>query len=84
MDGAHTSLRSLVDKWFAPTHEAPARVMRFGRARLTHCRYVRMQGFAGDRILTIWLPPRQARPLLAASTWCAAAASHFPPESIAR
>nr|WP_241020199.1 hypothetical protein [Burkholderia sp. Ac-20345] len=31
MDTEKTSLRSLVEKWFAPTSERPLRVTRFGR-----------------------------------------------------
>ena len=31
MDTEQTSLRSLVDKWLAPTHAKPARLTRFGR-----------------------------------------------------
>jgi hypothetical protein len=40
MNTAQQSLRSLVDKWLAPTAAMPARVTRFGRLNSNHRRYV--------------------------------------------
>jgi hypothetical protein len=40
MNTAQQSLRSLVDKWLAPTAAMPARVTRFSRLNSNHRRYV--------------------------------------------
>jgi hypothetical protein len=44
MDSNRVSLRSLVDKWLAPTLAKPARVTQIGRVLATHGRYVRLEG----------------------------------------
>jgi hypothetical protein len=43
MNGTEKSLRSLVDKWLAPTPSAPIRVTQFGRACSNQRRYVRVE-----------------------------------------
>lgn len=43
MNTAQPSLRSLVDKWLAPTAAMPARVTRFSRLNSNHTRYVRVE-----------------------------------------
>jgi hypothetical protein len=47
------SLRSLVDKWLAPTLSMPARVTQIGRIFATHGRYVRLEGCTSTGPLTI-------------------------------
>jgi hypothetical protein len=47
------SLRSLVDKWFAPTLSMPARVTQMGRLVETHGRYVRLESCTSAGPLTI-------------------------------
>jgi hypothetical protein len=53
MNGNCVSLRSLVDKWLAPTLSTPARVSQIGRVLATHCRYVRLEGCTSNGPLTI-------------------------------
>jgi hypothetical protein len=53
MDSDHVSLRSLVDKWFAPTLSMPARVTRIGRVFETHGRYVRLESCTATNPLSI-------------------------------
>jgi len=53
MNGSDISLRSLVDKWLAPTLSMPAHVAQFGRVPATHSRYVRIDGRAASGPLTI-------------------------------
>jgi hypothetical protein len=43
MNTAQQSLRSLVDKWLAPSAAMPARVTRFSRLNSSHRRYVRVE-----------------------------------------
>ncbi|ASV96885.1 hypothetical protein CJU94_01060 [Paraburkholderia aromaticivorans] len=47
------SLRSLVNKWFAPTRSMPVRVTQTGRVLATHGRYVRLEGCTSRGPLTI-------------------------------
>jgi hypothetical protein len=47
------SLRSLVDKWLAPTFSMPARMTQIGRVLATHGRYVRLEGCSSTGPLTI-------------------------------
>ncbi|CAB3788854.1 hypothetical protein LMG28688_02771 [Paraburkholderia caffeinitolerans] len=37
------SLRSLVDKWLAPTQRTPARLVQIGRAQTSRSRFVRFE-----------------------------------------
>lgn len=53
MNGNDISLRSLVDKWLAPTLSMPARVTEVGRLITTHSRYVRIEGLTSSGPLTI-------------------------------
>ena len=53
MNSNCVSLRSLVDKWLAPTHSMPARVALVGRMFATHGRYVQMEGCTSTGPLTI-------------------------------
>jgi hypothetical protein len=43
------SLRSLVDKWLAPTQATPARVTRIGRMGLDRTRFVRLEALCQER-----------------------------------
>lgn len=53
MNGNDISLRSLVDKWLAPTLSMPARVTQFGRLLATRSRYVGIEGRTSSGPLTI-------------------------------
>lgn len=53
MNGSDISLRSLVDKWLAPTPSMPAHVTQFGRVLATHSRYVRIDARTSGGPLTI-------------------------------
>ncbi|WP_321924740.1 hypothetical protein [Paraburkholderia guartelaensis] len=53
MNGNEITLRSLVDKWLAPTFSAPARVAQVGRLFATHCRFVRIEGGTSSGPLSI-------------------------------
>jgi hypothetical protein len=53
MNSNRVSLRSLVDKWLAPTLSMPARVTQIGRVLATHGRYVRLEGCISTGPLTI-------------------------------
>ncbi|MFM0292674.1 MULTISPECIES: hypothetical protein [Paraburkholderia] len=53
MNADSLSLRSLVDKWLAPTRSMPARVTQIGRLLATHGRYVRLEGCTSSGPLTI-------------------------------
>lgn len=75
MNGNDITLRSLVDKWLAPTFSMPARVTQVGRLLATHSRYVRIEGCTSRGPLTIvffrhgdgsWcvFPPLQATPAM--------------------
>jgi hypothetical protein len=44
MSGNSISLRTLVDKWLAPTRSIPARVTQTGRFGSSGVRYVRLEG----------------------------------------
>jgi hypothetical protein len=77
MNGDKISLRSLVDKWLAPTAQMPARVTRFGRASSNRHRYVRVEACVANRPLTIFFfrhddgawrvfPPTHKRPSMRA------------------
>jgi hypothetical protein len=76
MEAERTSLRSLVDKWLAPTHETPLRVIDFGRtatgARYISLEVVRMAGpltiafFRHDDGAWRVFPPAPVRALLMA------------------
>ncbi|MCC8404878.1 hypothetical protein LJ655_23895 [Paraburkholderia sp. MMS20-SJTN17] len=46
-------LRTLVDKWLAPTRTTPAHVMHTGRMAATRARYVRLEGAISSGPLTI-------------------------------
>jgi hypothetical protein len=54
MNTAQQSLRSLVDKWLAPTAAMPARVTRFGRLNSNHRRYVRVEATHPTGMLAIF------------------------------
>ena len=43
------SLRSLVDKWLAPTQATPARVTRIGRMGLDRTRFVRIEALRQEQ-----------------------------------
>jgi hypothetical protein len=77
MDGNHSSLRALVDKWLAPTVSMPARVTHVGRLLATHSRYVQLEGGTSGAMPTIvffrhadgaWrvFPPAPALPVMCA------------------
>jgi hypothetical protein len=53
MNGNTISLRSLIDKWLAPSLAMPARVTQVGRLLATHSRYVRIEGRTSNGPLTI-------------------------------
>jgi hypothetical protein len=53
MNGNDVSLRSLVNKWLAPTFSMPARVTQSGRLLATRSRYVRIEGRTSSGTLTI-------------------------------
>ena len=53
MNSNCVSLRSLVDKWLAPTLSMPARVTQIGRMLATHGRYVRLEGCTSTGPLTV-------------------------------
>lgn len=53
MNGSEISLRSLVDKWLAPTLSMPAHVAKCGRVLATHSRYVKIDGRTASGPLTI-------------------------------
>ena len=44
MDAERKPLRSLVDKWLAPTRSVPARVTETGRFGIAGVRFVRLEG----------------------------------------
>ncbi|WP_233837782.1 hypothetical protein [Paraburkholderia sp. ZP32-5] len=46
-------LRTLVDKWLAPTGASPAHVVHTGRMALTRARYVRLEGTISSGALSI-------------------------------
>lgn len=75
MNEHRTSLRSLVDKWLAPTPSTPGWVTNFGHIASSHLRYVRLEGGAATAPRAIiffrhddgsWyvFPPLQARPAM--------------------
>jgi hypothetical protein len=79
MDTAQSSLRTLVDKWLAPTPARPARVTRFSRLMRDRNRYICVETAHPTGTLAIFFfrhddgswcvfPPVAARPksLLAA------------------
>ncbi|MFM0514462.1 hypothetical protein P0D80_44045 [Paraburkholderia sp. RL17-373-BIF-A] len=53
MNTSCITLRSLVEKWLAPTLSMPARVTQIGRVLATHARYVRLEGCTSAGPLTI-------------------------------
>lgn len=82
MNTEKISLHALVDKWLAPTKDAPARVIRIGRVPVTGRRYVCVEARVARGPLSIFLfrhddgcwrvfPPTGARP---AMHWAFAAA----------
>lgn len=75
MNGNEVTLRSLVDKWLAPTFAAPARVTQVGRLLATRSRFVRIEGRTSSGTLTIvffrhndgsWrvFPPARTKPAM--------------------
>lgn len=75
MNGNEVTLRSLVDKWLAPTFSTPARVAQVGRLLATRSRFVRIEGHTSSGTLTIvffrhndgsWcvFPPAQTKPAM--------------------
>ena len=54
MNTAQQSLRSLVDKWLAPTAAKPARVTRFSRLNSNHIRYVCVEASHPTGMLAIF------------------------------
>ena len=77
MNGDGVSLRSLVDKWLAPTASVPARVTRLGRLVTTRSRYVQLEVSTTRGVLAIvffrhdhdsWdvFPPAAASPAMCA------------------
>jgi len=53
MDGNGATLRSLVDKWLAPTLSMPARITHVGRLLATHSRYVQCESMKPGGLTTI-------------------------------
>ncbi|MBB5496044.1 hypothetical protein [Paraburkholderia sp. MM5384-R2] len=53
MNDTVNPLRTLVEKWLAPTRATPAHVVRTGRMAITRARYVRLEGAISSRPLTI-------------------------------
>ncbi|MFM0326485.1 hypothetical protein [Caballeronia glebae] len=53
MNAYFVSLRSLVDKWFAPTLSMPAHVTDVGRLLRNRVRYVRLEGRTSSGALAI-------------------------------
>ncbi|GLU32501.1 hypothetical protein WKR88_17620 [Trinickia caryophylli] len=75
MNDEKISLHALVDKWLAPTADAPARVIRIGRVAATGRRYVCVEGPASRGPLALFLfrhddgcwrvfPPTDTRPVM--------------------
>ena len=75
MNEHRTSLRSLVDKWLAPTPSTPGCVTHFGHIASLHLRYARLVGGAATAPRAIvffrhddgsWyvFPPLQVRPAM--------------------
>ncbi|WP_322047363.1 hypothetical protein [Paraburkholderia sp. J67] len=78
MSGSEVTLRSLVDKWLAPTFSAPAHVAQVGRLLATRSRFVRIDRRTSSGALTIvffrhndgsWcvFPPAQTKPAMCQS-----------------
>ncbi|SAL17930.1 hypothetical protein AWB68_00537 [Caballeronia choica] len=53
MNSNYISLRSLVDKWLAPTRLMPARVTQVGRLLANRARYVRPERHTSGEAITI-------------------------------
>lgn len=77
MNSADTSLRTLVDKWLAPSARVPARVVRFSRTQEQRLRYVCVEAVHPARTIAIFFfrhddgtwcvfPPASARPAMTA------------------
>ena len=74
MNTGYHSLRSLVDKWLAPTAATPARVACSGRISSNHRRYVCVETTRPGGMLAIYFfrhddgwcvfPPNEIRPAL--------------------
>ena len=75
MGAEKISLRTLVDKWLAPTLASPARVLRTGRMNGSRARYVCIEMRATDGMRSIFLfrhddgswcvfPPSESRPAM--------------------
>lgn len=75
MNGGSTTLRGLVDKWLAPDHAAPARIVRLARAEAGPHRCVRVEVCRQSRTLSMlffrhgdgsWqvFPPQRSRPCM--------------------
>jgi len=74
MNTGQQSLRSLVDKWLAPTAATPARVIQSGRISSNHRRYVCVETTRQSGMLAIYFfrhddgwcvfPPGENRPAL--------------------
>ncbi|XXA07346.1 hypothetical protein P5W99_25775 [Paraburkholderia sp. A3BS-1L] len=47
------SLRSLVDKWLAPTQRTPAHLVQIGRTQASRSRFVRFEGQTSVGFVTI-------------------------------
>lgn len=74
MNAEKISLHALVDKWLAPTSDAPARVIRIGRVPSTGHRYICVESNAhGPLSLFLFrhddgawrvFPPTDTRPVM--------------------
>ncbi|CAB3804718.1 hypothetical protein LMG28688_06056 [Paraburkholderia caffeinitolerans] len=53
MGTAAYSLRSLVDKWLAPTQRKPAHLVQIGRTQVSRSRFVRFAGQTSVGFVTI-------------------------------
>lgn len=73
MNPAEKSLRSLVDKWFAPNPATPVRITRFSRTRLHQRRYVCVETWRPTGPLAIFFFRHDD------GSWCV-----FPPEASAQ
>jgi hypothetical protein len=78
MNTSERSLRSLVEKWLAPTRAAPIRVTRFSHARSDHCRCIRVETLRQGGLVVLFFfqhddgswsvyPPDISRPRLRVS-----------------
>lgn len=70
MDTTAHSLRSLIEKWLAPTHATPVRLTRFSSTRLSHRHCVCVEASRPAGSLALFFFRHED------GTWCV-----FPPEA---